>query len=96
MDELFGKSLIRNWSEQAAKWTPGARQKFLTGTLLFVLGVLLQSAQNLAVSPPFAYARGAASLLMSVGLAVQIWGLVVHYHDSVDLNERVRTPDKRN
>ncbi len=50
MEELFGKSLIRSWSEQASKWTPGARRKFLVGTILYGLGVLLQLTQNLVRS----------------------------------------------
>lgn len=85
MDELFGKSLARSWSEQAFKWAPGARRKFLAGTILYGIGVLLQSAHNLVRFPLVR-----AGILISAGLAVQIWGIVARYHESGGPSERLR------
>lgn len=89
MDELFGKSLARSWSEQAFKWAPGARRKFLAGTILYGIGVLLQSAHNL-VRLPLVRAGEVVGVLISAGLAIQIWGLVAHYHDSAGPMEGLR------
>jgi hypothetical protein len=81
MDELFGKCLARSWSEQALQWAPGARRKFLAGTVLYGIGVLLQSTHNL-VRFPLVRASEVVGILISAGLAVQIWGIVARYHDS--------------
>ena len=67
MEELFGTSLVRSWSEQASKWTPGARRKYLAGAILYGLGVLLLSAHNLVRSPLFVRAREAVGILTLVG-----------------------------
>ena len=82
MDELLGKSLVRSWSEQAYRWTPAARRTFLTGTILFCLGVLLQFAQTFFRPPLFVCATEVVGILESVGLATQIWGIAARYHDS--------------
>jgi hypothetical protein len=89
MDELFGKSLARSWSEQALQWAPGARRKFLAGTILYSMGALLQSAHNLGRFP-LVRAGEVAGILISAGLAVQIWGIVARYHDSGAPNDGVR------
>lgn len=89
MDELFGKSLARSWSEQAFKWPPSARRKFLAGTILYGIGVVLQSAHNL-VRFPLVRASEVAGILISAGLAVQIWGIVARYHESGGPSERLR------
>ena len=81
MDELFGKSLARSWSEQAFQWAPGARRKFLAGTILYGIGALLESAHNL-VRFPLVRAGEVVGILIAAGLAVQIWGIVARYHDS--------------
>lgn len=92
MEELFGKSFVRSWSEQASKGTPGARRKYLAGMTHFCLGVLLQSAHNLVRSPLFVRAREAVGIL-NAGLAVQIWGMA-HCHDSGRPNEGLRADAK--
>jgi hypothetical protein len=89
MVELFGKSLARSWSEQAFQWAPGARRKFLAGTMLYGIGVLLQSAHNL-VRFPLVRLSEVVGFLISAGLAVQIWGIVARYHDSGGPNEGLR------
>ena len=90
MVELFGRSLARSWSEQAFKWAPGARRKVLAGTILYGIGVLLESPQNVVRFPRFFHAREVVGILMLAGLAVQICGVVAHYHDSAGPMEGLR------
>ena len=52
------------------------------------MGALLQSAHNLGRFP-LVRASEVAGILISAGLAVQIWGIVARYHGSGGPNEGV-------
>ena len=54
----------------------------LAGTILYGLGVLLQSAHNVIRSPLFVRASEVVGILMLVGLAVQTWGMVARFRSS--------------
>lgn len=82
MVELFGKSLIRSWSVQAAKWPRAAREKWLAGTVIFAAGVLLQTVDNVSRSPLLTHSRNLVGALMLLGLAIQVWALVTWRNDS--------------
>lgn len=75
MVELLGKSLTRSWAD--------GRRQFLAGTMIFGVGVLLELARYFVHSPLFMrHTRNLVGVLMSLGLLVQIWGLVARYHNS--------------
>ena len=90
MVELFGRSLARSWSEQGFRCAPGARRKVLAGTMLYGIGVLLESPQSVVRFPRFFHTGEVVGILMLAGLAAQICGIVAHYHDSAGPMEGLR------
>jgi len=59
--------------EQAPKWTPAAKGKWLAGTVIFVLGVLLQVVQDYVHSPLGMRARTGGLALMALGVGLLFW-----------------------
>jgi hypothetical protein len=75
MMELFGRSLVRSWSHEAAKWPATAKRKWLAGTVIFGLGVVLMLVHGYVHSPLGTLTGRGALVLMLLGLGFQIWGL---------------------
>jgi hypothetical protein len=46
MNELFGKSLVRSWSEEVGKPPTVAKRKLWAGAIVFGVGALLQIVRD--------------------------------------------------
>jgi hypothetical protein len=86
MSELFGKSLLRSSSGEGGPPTV-AKRKLWAGAIAFGVGALLQIVSEYGHSRLVEHTETAELALTSIGMAVQLWGLVT-WHFSCGVREQ--------